>query len=152
MRVKDGLSKTLLASEVRTLDRDWDSRGVWSVPLPGASIIGVNFHDVDEQHRTPYYRPNPNGAGNVRLPNIQERMADQIASCMQPLYALQQKMPCRQTESIYAAVRSNHPGGVSAITLDCSVGFLTDDIDPFVYAYLVSINDGNAINVSDAIR
>jgi hypothetical protein len=151
-RIKDGLSKTLLGSEVRTLDREWDSRGVWSVPLPGASIIGVNFHDVDVRHRTPHYRPDPRGAVNVRLPNIQSRMADQITACTEVVYAAQQKMPCQRTDSIYAAARSNHPGGVNAITLDGSVGFLTDDIDPFLYAYLVSINDGNAINMGDAIR
>ncbi|MEM8681628.1 MAG: DUF1559 domain-containing protein, partial [Planctomycetota bacterium] len=34
-KVVDGVSKTLLATEVRVLDREWDSRGVWAAPFPG---------------------------------------------------------------------------------------------------------------------
>ncbi len=151
-RIKDGLSNTLLGAEVRTLDRAWDSRGVWSVPLPGASIVSVNFHDIDEQHRTPEYRPNPAGIANVRIPNSQDRQADQITACLEPMYAVEQKMPCSAMRSIYGVPRSNHAGGVNAVVLDGSVGFLSDGIDAYLYAFLVSVNDGRPIDVSAGIR
>lgn len=151
-RIKDGLSNTMLAAEVRTLDRAWDSRGVWAAPLPGGSIVSVNFHDSDEQHRTHVYRPGPSGLPNVRMPNSMDPDADQITACVEPAYTLQQKMPCSAMRSIYGVTRSNHPGGVTAAILDGGVGFLSDDVDKYLYAFLVCINDGRPIDAADGIR
>ncbi|MEM7314478.1 MAG: DUF1559 domain-containing protein [Planctomycetota bacterium] len=151
-RVKDGTSKTLLAAEVRTLDKDWDERGVWSAPWPGATLVGVNFHDEDEQHRTAFYRPNPARIDAVRLPNTQDTGADNLMACREPVVARELNMPCQRRRSIYAATRSQHTGGVTVALLDGSVSFMGDDVDPFIYAFLVSVNDGRAINVQDAVR
>ncbi len=151
-RVRDGTSKTLVISEVRTLDRDWDDRGVWAAPWPGGSIVGVNFHDADIDMSSPFYQPRPDGVDDVRLPNSDLAGADQIMSCFDPSYSVSQRMPCRKRESVYAAARSNHVGGVNVATLDGQVGFLSDDVDPYVYAFLVSINDRRAIDVSTSVR
>jgi hypothetical protein len=151
-RIKDGLSKTLLGAEVRTLALDWDSRGVWAAPFPGGSLIGVNFHDADLSMTNPQYRPDPERVEDVRLPNILEADADQIISCHQPAIARDRGMPCRNTESIYAAARSLHPGGVNAVLLDGSAGFVSNSIDPYVYAFIVSTNDGQAISAFEAVR
>ena len=151
-RISDGVSKTLLATEVRTLDRDYDTRGVWAAPLAGGCIVGVNFHDVDEAMRTPYYDPDPNRIDAVRPPNVQDPAADNIINCPDQAYAASVGMPCQRMESIYAAARSQHRGGVNAANLDGSVGFLTESVDPYVYAFLVSVNDGRAIRAGDAIQ
>jgi prepilin-type N-terminal cleavage/methylation domain-containing protein len=151
-KVKDGMSKTLLGSELRTLDRAFDVRGVWAAPFAGGAIIGVNFHDSDERVSSPHYDPNPNAVDDVRLPNIQNSQADQILACPDPGYAASARMPCRRMRSVYSAARSHHAGGVNAVKLDGAAGFLSDTVDPFVYAFLVSINDGRAINSADAIQ
>ncbi|MEM8677934.1 MAG: DUF1559 domain-containing protein [Planctomycetota bacterium] len=150
-KVTDGVSKTMLGSEVRTLDRDWDSRGVWAAPYPGGSIIGVNFHDANN-NLTGFYNPGESGVDTVRLPNIQQQDADQIIACVDAGYAASKGMPCRQTQSIYAAARSAHPGGVNVVMLDGAVGFISDNIDPYLYAFLVSINDGRAIDPTEEVR
>jgi prepilin-type processing-associated H-X9-DG protein len=41
-----------------------------------------------------------------------------------------------------AAPRSSHPGGVNASHCDGSVFFVNDDIDQYLFARMVSINDG----------
>jgi hypothetical protein len=151
-QVRDGLSKTALASEVRALDRDWDSRGVWAAPYPGGSIIGVNFHDLDINLTTPYFQPDPQQVGNVRLPNIQEPDADGLLACREPQYTRLQGMPCRRRGSVYAAPRSQHPGGVNLVLLDGAVGFLPNDVDPYIYAFLVSSDDRRAVDTTQHMR
>jgi prepilin-type N-terminal cleavage/methylation domain-containing protein len=151
-RVTDGLSKTALGSEVRTLKESWDSRGVWAAPFPGGSIIGVNFHDVTTDNSTPIYQPNPTQIQNVRMPNTMVRDADQIISCFRPAVARAARMPCKNMQSVYGVPRSLHPGGVNLVLLDGAVGFMSDDIDQFVYAFLVSVNDGRVLDVSEAVR
>ncbi len=150
--IVDGLSKTVLATEVRTLDREWDCRGVWSAPWPGSSLVGVNFHDIDERLTTPYYQPNPARVDVVRLPNTQQSDADQLNICADVPYAASQQMPCRNRESIYAAPRSRHQGGVNVVMLDGAVGFLPDDVDPYLYAFLVSTNDRRAVDTVQAVQ
>ncbi len=151
-KVKDGASKTVMLSELRTLDRDFDVRGVWAAPFAGGAIIGVNFHDVNTGLSTPFYEPDPRLEDSVRLPNIQEQAADQIAACPDPDYAKSVGMPCQRMQSVYSAARSQHTGGVNAAKLDGAVGFLSDAIDPYLYAFIVSSNDGRAISISDAIQ
>jgi prepilin-type processing-associated H-X9-DG protein len=41
-----------------------------------------------------------------------------------------------------AGVRSRHEGGANAVAVDGHVVFLSNSIHPVVFAYLVSINDG----------
>ena len=151
-RVVDGTSKTLAVTEVRTLDREWDSRGVWAAPFPGASTVCVNFHDRDSSLSTPHYEPDPNYVDSVRLPNMNNPLADQIMACTDEAYAISQGMACRRRESVYGIPRSRHPGGVHASTLDGRVGFLTDSVDPYIYAYLVSVNDRRAIDPNDGLQ
>ena len=61
-------------------------------------------------------------------------------------------MPCKKVESVYGVPRSLHPGGVNAVLLDGSVGFLSDDIDEYIYAFLVCVNDRRPLDVGEAIR
>jgi hypothetical protein len=145
-RVKDGTTNTLAVAEVRTLDRAWDTRGAWSLPYPGASLIALDWHPVGNQVRAPY-RPNPTYASGVQLPNDQV-LKDQLIICREPTYSTQQKMPCQTISFVSAAPRSLHIGGVNAVALDGHAGFIADEIDSFIFAYLISVNDGVPSDVS----
>src|SRR6476620_1201672 len=41
-QISGGTNQTLLLSEVRTLDHENDQRGVWALPLPGASLLAFD--------------------------------------------------------------------------------------------------------------
>ena len=45
-RVKDGLSKTLMISEVRTRANPLDQRGAWALPWTGSSMLAVDVHPL----------------------------------------------------------------------------------------------------------
>jgi prepilin-type processing-associated H-X9-DG protein len=152
-KVKDGVSKTILGTEVRTLDRTWDQRGAWALPWGGATLLSLDWHPVNEANASPnqIYVPIP-GYENAQLPNRTERIFDQVVVCKEPLYAKQQKMPCQKMTFNSAAPRSLHPGGVNAVALDGHVGFISDEIDSYVFAYLVSSNDGQSSDVTEYMR
>ncbi len=149
-RVRDGFSKTMLATEVRTLDRAWDNRGVWAGPWPGSSLLSLDWHPVN--NRSNVYVPIPNYL-NAQLPNhLRTGILDQLFACNEPRYARSQRMPCGPMTYVSAAPRSNHPGGVVAVALDCHAGFVRNEIDSYVYSYLIATNDGQVSDVSEYIR
>lgn len=58
--------------------------------------------------------------------------------------ALAAGMPCSNGAGSggFAAPRSNHNGGVNTVQVDGSARWVSDDIDPHLFARLVSIHDG----------
>ncbi|HEY6563930.1 MAG TPA: DUF1559 domain-containing protein, partial [Pirellulaceae bacterium] len=145
VRVVDGASKTILASEVRTLDRSWDSRGVWAGPWPGSSLLSLDWHPVD--YYADIYVP-IQGYAAAQLPNRLQGIVDQVFVCQEPLYARSRGMPCAAMSFVSAAPRSNHVGGVVAVALDSHAGFISDNIDSYVFAYLIATNDRQSSDVS----
>ena len=123
-KVRDGMSKTVMLSEVLVWNQtnetggsvdptvppgndDW--RGAWMIPSVGASAFTAKFG-----------------------PNASD--PDVIPACgtgiMQSGDA--RTMPCRedrQSPNIFASARSAHTGGVNAARGDGSVAFTVDDID-----------------------
>ncbi len=148
-QVVDGATRTILASEVRTLDRDWDNRGVWSGPWPGSSLLSLDWHPVDNVSNIYVPIPDYNFA---QLPNRTTGIFDQEFNCLQPGYAASLGLPCGNLAFLSAAPRSNHPGGVVAAALDSHVGFVTNQIDSFVFAYLVATNDRQPSDVSEYLK
>ena len=60
-------------------------------------------------------------------------------------------MPCLDANVkhwLSAATRSLHPGGVNVVSLDGHVDFFTNDVDEYVMAYLISVNDGRSLGTS----
>ena len=56
-------------------------------------------------------------------------------------------MPCLTVNGyLSAAPRSRHPGGVNVVYADNHVAFLPNTVDPTMMAYLVSIEDGQAVS------
>ena len=163
-RIEDGTSNTIVFSEVRTLDFQYDERGAWSLPWAGSSVLSFDMHHRCDRSSTqcpsqPYmcvadtkYFPDHCSIGATQVPNTLV-VHDTLHRCkagskLEHLSALA-GMPCNRWnreigEGGYysAAPRSNHPGGVLASFVDGHVVFLTDDVDEVHMANLVSIHDG----------
>jgi prepilin-type N-terminal cleavage/methylation domain-containing protein/prepilin-type processing-associated H-X9-DG protein len=155
-RVTDGTSKTIVFSEVRTLDHSQDERGVWALPWNGASILSLDMHH-DQAAAGGYfveYRPQSMFAYQAQLPNTIGPNADVLVSCPDEVLVSAQleRMPCMRWRwklglngYISAAPRSTHLGGVNAAYLDGHVEFLSDEVDPFTLAYLIDIRDAEVV-------
>lgn len=99
-QISGGVSQTLLLSEVRTLDNEFDQRGAWVLPLVGASLLAFDMHSVgwppidapnspngqQEQitvrivNRAPF-EPNPRSIGFTQRPNSQGPNTDTLEDC-----------------------------------------------------------------------
>ena len=155
-KVSDGNTKTLVVSEVRTLDRLDDERGVWALPWNAASLLSFDMHHTAAngagyfggyalQSSTAYQSQTPNHSGPNR---------DVLVGC-NPEHATQgdlEEMSCLKWEwslglsgYISAAPRSLHNGGVNAAYLDGRVEFLPNEIDPIAMSFLIGIDDGNYV-------
>lgn len=174
-QISDGLSNTLMIAEVRTSENEADVRGAWALSLAGATLLAADMHrqnpdnpsstqtfacqSTADQPQTKRfneaYSPKlqssdpasvntPNQAGDNRVG------WDWIRNCPDPDQAEAEGMPCTGTQtSGYAAPRSLHPGGVNASRCDGSVDFLAEDIDPYLYSRLISIDDGQGLVEGD---
>jgi prepilin-type processing-associated H-X9-DG protein len=163
--VSDGTSHTLSFSEVRTRDDEADERGVWTLPWAGASLLAFDMHPlgwrIDHNgtgegdgflaENNTVFRASPESLGETQRPNSLGPNADVLQLCEseQQAASAAEGMPCTRWGRVLglrgylsAAPRSLHPGGVNAAYLDGHVVFLQDEVDEFVMAYMVSVNDG----------
>lgn len=161
-QITGGVSKTLVLSEVRTLDHPNDQRGAWALPLPGASLLAFDMHPIDWPYedtggapsssvvtQRAHFAPNPNSVGKTQRPNSQGPNKDTLEECGQvSAEAEAAGMPCNpRTRApgvrgyMSAAPRSQHPGGVNAAYLDGHLDFLTNDVDELIMAHAVSVTD-----------
>ena len=156
-KVSDGVSKTLMAAEVRALQHEEDARGAWALPWPGSTLLGLDWHTEDDGVQRRRYYPDIDYADQAQLPNRTGGIGDQLVYCRgrQLDLASARKMRCqnaRQENFISAAARSLHLGGVNAVALDGHVGFISDEIDDFTFAFLISANDHQPSDVSEYLR
>jgi prepilin-type N-terminal cleavage/methylation domain-containing protein len=159
-RVTDGVSNTLLLTEIRTRDEPADQRGAWSIAWVGTTLIGIDVHSaalgVGESctgagvaDGTPYAPASGQVAhDNAQRPNLPAHNfnADWIRGCNNFKDASTlDGMPCEDSDAkssyFSAAPRSLHPGGVIATNLDGSVTWLADEIQAQTLALRVCIND-----------
>jgi prepilin-type processing-associated H-X9-DG protein len=140
-KVADGMSKTVMLSEVLTWSEvndqgapdnekvphgndDW--RGVWMIPSMGAGAFsGLNPPNSNEPDVIP--------ACGTGLDN-------------HPDYGI---IPCREdqgTPNIYASARSNHNEGVNAAMGDGSVSFIADDIAKQVWQAMCTRSGGESVS------
>jgi prepilin-type N-terminal cleavage/methylation domain-containing protein len=157
-KIIDGTSKTLMLAEVRTRDNTGDERGAWALGWNAASLLGFDMHsrvgstpcsvaDCASLRRNQSYIPCNVGIDPLppnSSPN-NEGGRDRLVSCPEAGAADLDLMPCKAWTNetwISAAPRSLHPGGVNATHADGSIVWLNSEIDWFLMARMVSINDG----------
>lgn len=154
-RVIDGLSKTIVFSEVRTIDDSRDERGSWALPWNAASLLALDMHH-DVNGTGSYgseFKPLSQYAYQSQTPNTVGPNEDVLINCPDDLLvdAQLQRMPCIKWAwqlglfgYISAAPRSSHTGGVNASFLDGHVDFIRDEIDPMLFSNMIDIRDAQA--------
>lgn len=159
--IEDGTSGTLAFSEVRTIDFQQDERGVWALPWAGSSILSFDMHHKCSNGKffcpeDRYYVPDESYIGQTQTPNLvrgpnKDTLHQCIAGSEHQRTSDLESMPCTTWNGKFgyggyysASPRSLHPGGVNVAYLDGHTGFIVDDVDEIAFAYLVSVNDGNA--------
>jgi prepilin-type N-terminal cleavage/methylation domain-containing protein/prepilin-type processing-associated H-X9-DG protein len=160
IKVVDGLSKTLVFTEVRTFDHPLDERGVWALPWNAASILSIDMHHDKASSGSFFsgYQPQAIFASQSQMPNTTGPNADILMSCFHTnvAEAQLQGMPCHRwswplglSGYISAAPRSSHVGGVNVAYLDGRVDFVRDEVDPFTFAYLIDIRDQEIVHADE---
>lgn len=157
-QIIDGLSNSLMLTEVRTREDQDDERGVWAVGWTGASIIGADVHTESTSlnkmcssgQPVKSYVPSAQWSDYALLPNAPvpaaaEGAKDNLESCGNSADADLQGMPCRVRNDTSAAARSLHPGGVNGAHVDGSIRWINDNIDVVTYGRLVCVNEGQPV-------
>lgn len=164
-KILDGTTSTIMVAEVLTREDLQDERGVWALNIAGASVLALDMHNSLADHsvatacggdvtvyKTKPYSPAQQAAGgddSTKTPNLKVYvnaglLAEALRSC--PDNAKLDGMGCRKSSaSGYSAPRSNHPGGINASNVDGSVRWVSDDIDSYLFARLICINDGEIL-------
>lgn len=157
-RIRDGLSKTIVFSEIRTLDDRRDERGAWALPWNAASILSLDSHHDTQANGGGYFnefKSSTTYAYQMQTPNTTGPNEDVLVSCPDDLLvdAQLQRMPCIRwawslglSGYISAAPRSMHLGGVNVAFLDSHVDFIRNEIDPLVFANLIDIRDSEVVS------
>jgi hypothetical protein len=166
-RITDGTSKTVMLAEILTRDLEQDIRGAWAPAWAGSCIISYDMHsdtvpptgnifavkstNATNRARTPYIPiayplvdalPPNTSAGWTNKDYIHDCSSDDAYGAAADL----DMMPCKP-ESVAnparaaAAPRSRHFGGVNAANVDGSGRWINNDVDQFLMARMVSIND-----------
>lgn len=152
-QIKDGTSKTIVISEVLTVDDNEgqgrilskDIRGVWTSPSMGASTY-THGHPESNSNRVTRITLLPNSLGSEN-----SALRDNINSCAQsipldsPLVCDSVPVQGRRAGDTWAAARSAHPGGVIAGRADGSVGFYPDGTDENVWYALGTRSAGDRV-------
>jgi prepilin-type N-terminal cleavage/methylation domain-containing protein/prepilin-type processing-associated H-X9-DG protein len=133
--IADGTANTIMINEVRAGISPMDSRGVWAMGHPGASLTEAGRN----------YNPTPNNT--LDSPDGQT-YGDEMQNCYKFWYYGIGKdglgcFPNTAGDQMNSAIaRSLHSGGVNAGFADGSVHFISNNIDQFTWCILQSKNDG----------
>jgi prepilin-type N-terminal cleavage/methylation domain-containing protein len=159
-KVRDGATKTIAVTEVRTRENERDPRGAWTLPWGASSLLAVHIDHlygataVTEPVST--YVPDPIFLSWSHTPNNQEK-PDLLYFCPSSAQSFVEGMPCAigggsLKPFVTGSARSQHLGGVNAVALDGHVGFMADEVDPYVLTHLVSVRDNGQFSVSEELR
>ena len=132
--IPDGVTATILFTELRIGVGPTDPRGVWAMGYPGASITAAN------------------AIGDCPVPNDANEGSDDVQGCpafWYPGIGARDRIGCSTGfanlgwPSWQAQSRSLHFGGVNVCFADGAVRFISNNIDQGVWFHLLSANDGN---------
>jgi hypothetical protein len=128
-RIKDGVSKCIVVSEVLTYDgsgsdRNFseDIRGVWMCPSMGASCYSHLW--------------GPNSTTRDQINGCEDDEEDIPPG--HPLECTERRGGGKSAANTWASARSQHNGGVVAGRADGSVGFFSDDVDLVLWQNLAT--------------
>jgi len=150
-QIRDGLSNTIAFSEVRTRDHPQDERGVWALPWNGASLLAFDMHHDENFPFDSPFIAYARFDDQTQLPNTLGPNSDMLQICPDLQNTQLEGMPCLNANKkrwLSAPPRSLHLGGVNTAYLDGRIRFLTNEVDEYVMAHLISITDGR-INTYD---
>jgi prepilin-type processing-associated H-X9-DG protein len=149
----DGSSNSLMLSEVLTRQHVQDQRGAWALPWTGASLLSFDMHDSANAFsgQPTSYTPWSASLGQTQPPNNQKSNLDMLYICPDPADAQLRRMPCNTygpgaMNYLSAAPRSNHPNCVNVAYADGHVRILNDNVDEYLMARLISIDDGDSVS------
>lgn len=150
--VRDGISRTMFLSEVLASKSPLDPRGAWMLPWSGSSLISGNLPpkgglDDLKRFKSIKYEIDAALQAGSHVPN--STTADVIVECA---HLADPAMPCvahndKEHDYWSAAARSSHPMGVNIAMADGSARFIANEIDAAVWAYLICVNDGHAVQL-----
>jgi prepilin-type N-terminal cleavage/methylation domain-containing protein/prepilin-type processing-associated H-X9-DG protein len=151
----DGTSNILMLSEVLSRAQRQDQRGAWAIAWNGASLIAFDLHpgDTISHEKTGFTISTSVSLGQTQRPNNQGPNLDMLYQCVDPAEAQIHRVPCNDWAAsgsfhyLSSAPRSHHPGGVNTVYADGHVAFVTDQVDEVAMAYLISIEDGKAVQL-----
>jgi prepilin-type processing-associated H-X9-DG protein len=155
--IRDGLSSTLMISEVRTREPLQDQRGAWAVPWTASTLLAFDMHTSlkasgGEDWDTPY-KASARSLGFTQPPNqVGGLNFDMLYLCPDEAGAQIEGMPCATWPANFwlsAPPRSNHVGGVNVVFADGHTGYLQDNVDEFAMAYMISADEGTSVSVTD---
>ena len=123
--IKDGVSKTIMISEILGYDSVTDGRGAWTVGAMGCTGF------------TGKYPPN-------------STLPDQVPIC-DPKIKTPEGLICQEkrTTRAFATARSAHKGGVNVSFADYSTHYVSDNIDPIVWQALCTKAGGERVQPPD---
>ncbi|MEQ8846777.1 DUF1559 domain-containing protein [Botrimarina sp.] len=122
-QITDGLSNTIMLSEVRTGVSRLDLRGSWALSGLGSTLHWHGWHK--------------GSVGRANGPNDCTPSSDDFPGCFEVLFEVgfgmldNECMPCKGSVGAEGQIgtRSNHAGGVFAAYCDGSVQWIGDDIE-----------------------
>jgi len=142
-----------MLSEVRTRANPLDQRGTWALGWTGSTLLSFDMHDqsIDLTLGNSGYTPWSASLGQAQPPNNQGSNLDMLYVCPDPAEAQLRRMPCNtfgtgSNNYMSAAPRSEHPGCVNVAYADGHVTILTNNVDEFLMARLISIEDGESVS------
>ena len=123
-RIPDGSSNTVMLSEVRNGSHLslQDSRGVWAIGMPGASVIAGQFSWDDN------------------TPNTTEDNADDCEGCINDPKGGMGAWPGCPFQQ--ANARSRHTGGVQVAFADGRIQFVRNSVTHAIWWYMNASDDG----------
>jgi prepilin-type N-terminal cleavage/methylation domain-containing protein/prepilin-type processing-associated H-X9-DG protein len=133
-RIGDGVTRTMMLSEVIGYDSSRDGRGVWANASMGASIFTA--------------KTTPNADGSVAKENY-----DHIPICDESIPENDSfKLKCVKRRALeggkarfWAAARSGHSEGVNVAYCDQHVSFISNQIDKTVWQAIATANNGETV-------
>ncbi len=146
-QVKDGMSNTIMAAELRAGLSSIDPRGTWAMGFPGASVVNAGRGT---------YNPSPNNMiGGIQSLNKHgvltgqdggDELEDGNLYCQATNAAL--GMGCTLAGNLMTSAqsRSLHSGGVNVCMGDGGVRWISDWIDEVNWCRFISKADGEIIN------